>query len=199
MGKWVWRSIKDKQISVVVRLIFLKFGKNFIIIVLENPAKLRSHMEDFTPEMSWNFTWFCQPLWLMEKDQWKHFLNRMIMASLITGNYTFCSSICSAVHQRKRYSSTFLVLCEGNFRDIGGLPHKGPVTRKLLPCPLQWHHNECNDVSSHRVSIDCLIVGSGADQGQHPSSTSLALCMGNSPVTGEFPAQRASNAENQIV
>ena len=26
-----------------------------------------------------------------------------------------------------------------------------------------------------------------------------ALCAGNSPVTGEFPAQRASNAENHSI
>ena len=36
---------------------------------------------------------------------------------------------------------------------------------------------------------------SGADQRTHHSSTSLALG-GNSPVAVEFPAQRASNAEN---
>ena len=51
-------------------------------------------------------------------------------------------------------------------------------------------------------------VYSDADQRKHQSSTSLAfvrrihrgpvtgLCAGNSPVTGEFPAQMASNAEN---
>ena len=37
---------------------------------------------------------------------------------------------------------------------------------------------------------------SGADQRKHQSSTSLAFVWGNSPVTGEFPAQMASNAEN---
>ena len=35
----------------------------------------------------------------------------------------------------------------------------------------------------------------GADQRKHQSSASLAF-VGNSPVTGEFPAQMASNAEN---
>ena len=41
-------------------------------------------------------------------------------------------------------------------------------------------------------------VYSGADQRKHKSSASLAfgLCAGNSPETGEFPAQIASNAEN---
>ena len=39
-------------------------------------------------------------------------------------------------------------------------------------------------------------VYSGACQSKHQSSASLAFVRGNSPVTGEFPAQRASNAEN---
>ena len=39
-------------------------------------------------------------------------------------------------------------------------------------------------------------VYSSADQRKHQSSASLAICAGNSPVTGEFPAQMASNAEN---
>ena len=38
-------------------------------------------------------------------------------------------------------------------------------------------------------------VYSGADQRKHQSSASLAF-EGNSPLTGEFPAQMASNAEN---
>ena len=38
-------------------------------------------------------------------------------------------------------------------------------------------------------------VYSGADQRKHQSSASLVF-WGNSPVTGQFPAQRASNAEN---
>ena len=38
-------------------------------------------------------------------------------------------------------------------------------------------------------------VYSGADQRKHKSSASLAF-VGNSPVTGEFPTQRVSNAEN---
>ena len=39
-------------------------------------------------------------------------------------------------------------------------------------------------------------VYSGAYQRKHQSSASLALCAGNLPVTGEFPTQKASNAEN---
>ena len=45
------------------------------------------------------------------------------------------------------------------------------------------------------VSIVYSTVCSGADQRKYQFSVT-GLCEGNSPVTGEFPAQRASNAEN---
>ena len=43
------------------------------------------------------------------------------------------------------------------------------------------------------------IVYSDADQRKHQSSTSLAFSVGNSPVIGEFPAQKASNTENASI
>ena len=46
------------------------------------------------------------------------------------------------------------------------------------------------------LTIVCSTVSSGADQRKHQSSASLAFVWGLSPVTGEFPTQRASNAEN---
>ena len=47
------------------------------------------------------------------------------------------------------------------------------------------------------LTIVYSTIYSGADQRQPQSSASLSgLCAGNSPVTGEFPAQMASNAEN---
>ena len=47
------------------------------------------------------------------------------------------------------------------------------------------------------LTIVYSTVYSGADQRKHQSIASLAfVCEGNSPVTGEFPAQRASSAEN---
>ena len=50
------------------------------------------------------------------------------------------------------------------------------------------------------VSMVYSTVCSGADQRKPQSSVLLAgLCEGNSPVTGEFPAQRASNAENASI
>ena len=46
------------------------------------------------------------------------------------------------------------------------------------------------------LTIIYSTVYSGADQRKQQSSALLAICARNSPVTGEFPAQRASNAEN---
>ena len=46
------------------------------------------------------------------------------------------------------------------------------------------------------LTIVYSTVYSGADQRKHQSSASLAFVLGNSPVTGEFHTQRASNAEN---
>ena len=44
------------------------------------------------------------------------------------------------------------------------------------------------------VTIVYSTIDSDADQRKHQSIT--GLCAGNSPITGEFPAQMASNAEN---
>ena len=44
------------------------------------------------------------------------------------------------------------------------------------------------------LTIVYSTIYSGADERKHQSSASLAF--GNSPVTCEFPAQMASNAEN---
>ena len=45
------------------------------------------------------------------------------------------------------------------------------------------------------LTIVYSTVHSGADQ-KTPKLRVTGLCAGNSPVTGEFPAQMASNAEN---
>ena len=51
-----------------------------------------------------------------------------------------------------------------------------------------------SQITSHTIVYS--IVYLGADQRKHQSSASLAFREGNSPGTGEFPAQMASNADN---
>ena len=85
-----------------------------------------------------------------------------------------------------------------------------PVSRSLVTCckfplllitfspgdfPLQWRHNECYGVSNHQ-HLDCLLSHLFRRTSKKtPKLRVIGLCEGTTPVTSEFPAQRASNAE----
>ena len=61
---------------------------------------------------------------------------------------------------------------------------------------LQWRHNERGSVSNHQ-RLHCLLNCRFRRRSKKTSKLRVTgLCAGNSPVTGEFPAQKASNAEN---
>ena len=61
---------------------------------------------------------------------------------------------------------------------------------------IQWRHNERDGVLNHR-RLDCLLNHLLRCRSRKTSKLCVTgLCDGNSPLTGEFPAQRASNAEN---
>ena len=61
---------------------------------------------------------------------------------------------------------------------------------------LQWRHNEHDDVSYHQPH-DCLLNGLFKRRSKKTSKLCVTgLCEGNSRMTGEFPAQRTSNAED---
>ena len=49
------------------------------------------------------------------------------------------------------------------------------------------------------VSLVYSTVCSGSDKKNTPKLRVSGLCEGNSPVTGEFPTQRASNAQNDSI
>ena len=62
--------------------------------------------------------------------------------------------------------------------------------------PLQWRHNERDGVSNHQPH-DCLLKRFFRRRSKKTSKLRVTgLCEGNSPVTGKFPAQRASTVEN---
>ena len=66
----------------------------------------------------------------------------------------------------------------------------------LLTNPLQWCHNGCDGVSNHQPH-HCLLNRLFERWSKKTSKHRVTgLCAGNSPVSGEFPAQMASNAEN---
>ena len=66
-----------------------------------------------------------------------------------------------------------------------------PVRMSLL-----WRHNGLDCVSNHQPH-ECLLNRSFGHRSKKTSKLRVTgLCVGNSPETGEFPAQMASNAEN---
>ena len=63
-------------------------------------------------------------------------------------------------------------------------------------CPLQWRHNGLDGVSNHQHH-HCLLSRLFGRRSKKTSKLRVTgLCEGNSPGTGEFPAQMASDAEN---
>ena len=69
----------------------------------------------------------------------------------------------------------------------------GPAYHKYTMTSLQWSHNERDGVPNHR-RLYCLI--NRLFRRRSKKAPRHGLCARNSPVTGEFPAQVASNAEN---
>ena len=78
-----------------------------------------------------------------------------------------------------------------------GFWHRSPHTKYTQRnVPSQWRHNEHDCVSNHQP-YDCLLNRLFRRRTKKASKLRVTgLCEGNSTVTGEFLAQRASNAEN---
>ena len=60
---------------------------------------------------------------------------------------------------------------------------------------LKWRHNGRDGVSNHQPH-HCLLNRFFMRRSKKTKLRVTGLCVGNSPVTGEFPTQMASNAEN---
>ena len=85
----------------------------------------------------------------------------------------------------KTWKLCVTVLCEGNPSVTGG-----------FTSPLWWRHNGRDSVSNHQPH-HCLINSLFRRRSKKTSKLGVTgLCVGNSPGTGEFPAQMASNAKN---
>ena len=65
-----------------------------------------------------------------------------------------------------------------------------------IPVSLRWRHNRHDSVSNHQPH-HCLLNRLFRRRSKKTSKLRVTgLCVGNSPGTGEFPAQMARNAEN---
>ena len=70
------------------------------------------------------------------------------------------------------------------------------ISRHWNGASLLWRHNGRDGVSHHQPH-DCLLNHLFRRRSKKTSKLRVTgLCAGNSPVTGELPAQMASNAEN---
>ena len=68
-----------------------------------------------------------------------------------------------------------------------------------LCCTLQWRHNGRDGASNHQ-SPDCLFKSLFRRRSKKTLKLRVTgICARNSPVTGEFPAQMSSNAENASI
>ena len=77
--------------------------------------------------------------------------------------------------------------------------HNSLLNKDTDTVALQWRHNERDGISNH-PRLDCLLDRLLRPRSKKTSNLRVTgLCEGNSPVTGEFPPQRASNAENVSV
>ena len=61
---------------------------------------------------------------------------------------------------------------------------------------LQWRHNERHGVSNYQPHDSSLIRLFRRISRKTSKLRATGFCEGNSPVTGEFPAQKANDAEN---
>ena len=78
-------------------------------------------------------------------------------------------------------------------------PITTPTIKPSIPYTLHWRHNGRNGISNHQAH-DCLLKCLFRRRSKKTSKLRITgLCLGNTPVTGEFPTQRPSNAENVFI
>ena len=122
--------------------------------------------------------------------------------------------LCPVYHDKRNIPSNILALCHSkceNIAEIQSHIQMRPIIMnelrisKYMIYPmfdyiiLQWRHNGRDSVSNHQPH-DCLLNRLFRRRSKKISKLRVTgLCAGNSPGTGEFPAQMASNAENVFI
>ena len=90
------------------------------------------------------------------------------------------------------YRDTHMTLSKRNYKG-------GTFAQLFSLVSLRWRHNRPDSVSKHQPHY-CLLNRLFRRRIKETSKLRVTgLCAGNSPGTGEFPAQMASNAENDFI
>ena len=106
-------------------------------------------------------------------------------------------AVCKCYVPRKTWGAWFIMFSFGFCCII--ISHRIHIIYECLirrHFSLRWRHNERDCVSNHQLR-HCLLNHLFGRRSKKTSKLRVTgLCAGNSPGTGEFPAQMASNAEN---
>ena len=119
------------------------------------------------------------------------------VTSQITSLTIVYSTVYSDADQRKHQSSVSLAFIRGIHRGLVDSPHKWPATWKMFPFNDVIMHSDITWASliiSHTTFQQ--VVGSDNKGNFKTPPQLLAFCERKPQVTGGFPTQRASNAEN---
>ena len=80
--------------------------------------------------------------------------------------------------------------------DAHSNPHPSKDCFSIAKTSLHWRYNERDDISNDQPHDSLLNILFRCRSRKTSKIRVAGLCAGNSPVTGEFPTQRASNTEN---
>ena len=133
---------------------------------------------------------------------------RQEVMKFVTTVLGICSLLAQPVVNAIWYFGNFKLLCYNHAKLIyvskshthkSATDKKSPASTSQKTSTLPWRHNERDDVWNHHPH-DCLLNRLSVWRSNKTSKLRVAgLCEGNSPVTGEFPAQRARNADNVFI
>ena len=125
------------------------------------------------------------PIWVLSAPDGPH---------VSAMNFTIKDKGCYWNERKKKH----VYICTSEYVAISVLRinMKCKYSNMFLNITLQWCHNERDCISNNR-RIDCLLNHLFRRRLRKTWKLRVTgLCAGNSSVNGEFPAQRARNAEN---
>ena len=113
-----------------------------------------------------------------------------------TGSCQYDNFLCRHLRQSLQNDDIFVLVLASGYGVLCVGWRTGCRGKGFCSVTLQWRHNG-RDGASNRLPYDCLLNRLFRRRSKKTSNLGVTgLCVGNSPVTGEFPTQRASNAEN---
>ena len=147
-----------------------------------------------TPLAEHVMVYFCHPIYGITRSQWK-VLRKLARSRGLNDIVSWATAYLVLLWPKEMWRNHVCnFVCSAVPADCIA-PLIANAYADIVMTTLQGRHNELGGVSNH-LRLECLPNGLSRHRFKKTSKTPLAFCGGNSPLTGEFPAQRASNAEN---